>query len=270
MDSIELMKRVARRLPPAAAEIVLRVLSSRWYQHPRKRYDFESWHSIIQVLVDRVASCPEARARWRAEHPQLLVAEPIDRRDLARSNRRRQALAWWRDEGRSLRLVQSAFHALGYPDLETLCAAHDGFTCTRAPTASETRRLRVLETAARQLMPDLFDRVELLPHFIIHNPLAVWNGMAVCVPCADPLLDWHGLSVRYRLPYVALKADLLADGRFGNAMSTYLHELAHMFGGDHSAAFSQALSAVLALTCNRVDLIADLQRQWNAQPGAEQ
>jgi hypothetical protein len=63
---------------------------------------------------------------------------------------------------------------------------------------------------------------------------------------------------------VALKAGLLADGLFGDAMSTYLHELAHMFGGDSSAVFSRALSELLALVCGEATAFAELQQRWDA------
>jgi hypothetical protein len=66
------------------------------------------------------------------------------------------------------------------------------------------------------------------------------------------------------LPYVALKGDLLAPSCFGNALSTYLHEIAHMFGSDGSASFSHALSKVLDITLTHSRLISHWQQEWES------
>ncbi len=87
--------------------------------------------------------------------------------------------------------------------------------------------------------------------------------MTSCLPFTGPEVRWRGLRVRYRLPYVSLKAILLTDGLFGEAMSTYLHEVSHMFGGDSSASFSHALSEMLELIFSRADSMAALQRRWD-------
>jgi hypothetical protein len=150
------------------------------------------------------------------------------------------------------------------PDLEAVCAEQGGFTVTRAPTPRERHRIDLLEAAALRLLPDLLALVGAPPCCIIDNRYAVWQGMTSCVPLTGPDVYWRSLRVRYRLPYVALKATLLADGVFGEAMSTYLHELAHMFGGDNSASFSHALSVILELTCSHADSMAEFQRQWDA------
>jgi hypothetical protein len=264
MDVIEVVGHIAALMSPEAAAAVLRVLECRWYERPRKRYDFDSWYPIIRTLVQKVAACPEASAQWRAAYPRLLVAERVRRSDLPRYNRRRQALAWWRADGRRYRLVQDAFRQLGYSELEQVCGEHDGFTVTRRPTPHEIRRLELLETAAGLLLSDLLELVPLPPCAIIDNRRAVWQGMTTCIPCAHPVVHWHGLRVRYRLPYVALKAGLLADGLFGDAMSTYLHELAHVFGGECSAAFSHALSELLGLACRKSSALTDLQQRWDS------
>jgi hypothetical protein len=222
MDGINIVGRIASRLPPAAAAQVLQVLGRHWHEHPRKRYDFDSWYPIIQTLVNQVASCPAARSKWRQDHPSLLVAEPVRRSDLPRYNRRRQALAWWRADGRRHPLVQQAFRSLGYSDLEMACAERDGFTVTRAPTPQERPRVELLEATAKRLMPDLLTLMDVPPCQVIDNRRAVWRGMTSCLPFTGPDVRWRGLRVRYRLPYVALQATLLADGQFGEAVSTYL------------------------------------------------
>ena len=266
MDVIKVIGQVASRLPSAAAAEVLAALKRYWYDRPRKRYDFESWYPIIRTLVKRVADCPEQTARWRAAHPHLLVADQIRRTDIVRYNRRRQAMDWWRRNGRGYRLVQSAFRDLGYPDLEQQCQDDDGFTTTRLPNAAEQKRIALLESLAKALAPELVNMIDLPACQIIDNPHAVWQGMANCMPIAEAPAGvrryWRGVRIRYRLPFIALKAHLLEDDAFGVALSTYLHEIAHIFGGDRTAAFSDALSELLGVMCERASVLADFHRRW--------
>ena len=86
--------------------------------------------------------------------------------------------------------------------------------------------------------------------------------MTTCIPIATRTHKFRGILVRYQLPYVALKASLLYSDNFGNALSTYIHELAHMFGGDRSASFSQALSELMEVILSNARLIAECQEQW--------
>lgn len=262
MEVVDLIGKVAMRLPPDAAGAVLRIFAGRWYERPRKRYDFQSWYPIIDKLVHRLAVCPEQTEGFRADNPHLLVAARVKRSDLPRYNRRRQALAWIRGSGRRYRLVQEAFRALGYPDLESACAAANGFTITRDPDPSETRRIAILESVAKTLFPDLLDQIALPPCNVIENPCAAWQGMTTCIRTDATVAEWRGLRIRYRLPYVALKATLLHQDGFGDAVSTYLHELAHMFGGDSSVAFSRALSEMLSATVRHAAQVGDWQRDW--------
>lgn len=272
MNVVEIIGRVSAQLPPDAAGVVLRVLAARWYDRPRKRYDFDTWYPIIGKLVHRVAQCPAETARFRADHPHLLVGAQVKRSELARYNKRRQALAWARGSGRRFRLVQEAFRALGYPDIEDACAAADGFAIMRDPDRHEARRIAILESLAAILFLDLLHQVELPPCKVIEGTAAAWQGMTTCVRADDPAARWRGLRIRYRLPHVALKATLLDRSSFGDAVGTYLHELAHMFGGDSSAAFSRALSEMLAITVRHPAAIARHERDWTectVQKGSE-
>ncbi|MEA3642088.1 MAG: hypothetical protein VBE63_19420 [Lamprobacter sp.] len=264
MDVVKLIGKVAIRLPPDAAGAVLRIFASRWYERPRKRYDFDSWYPIIDNLVQRLAGCPEQAARFRADNPHLLVAAQVKRSDLPGYNRRRQALAWIKGRGQRYRLVQEAFRALGYPSLEDACARADGFTITRDPDRGEIGRIAVLQSVAKDLLPDLLEQLELPPCKVIDNPGAVWQGMATCIRADATIALWRGLRIRYRLPFVALKATLLHQDGFSDAVSTYLHELGHVFGGDSSAAFSHALSEMMSATVSHSAQLVDWRRAWES------
>lgn len=263
MDVIRIVGEAVAELPAEAAMRVLTLFQRWWYQYPRKRYDFESWYEVVRALAQRVGDSPESAALWRARYPHLLVADPVKRTELVAYNRRRQALDWLRQDGRRYRLVQDGFASLGYPSLEAICEAADGFSVARIPTEWERPLIALLEETVAKIFPDFFG-VEALPACrIIKHDRAVWMGMAVCVPRKDGVRNPAGGIIRYRLSYIALKPGLLRLGRGSEALSTYLHELAHVFGGDRSAAFGHALTRLLDVALSHSLDIARFQERWD-------
>jgi len=150
---------------------------------------------------------------------------------------------------------------LGYPTLEQACEEAGGFALTRPPTSREQQRIRLLEEIVRQLVPDF---PELPLCVVIKSEDAVWQGMATCIPIRKPTTRFRDVRVRFDLPYVALKPRLLSGPQLGPALSTYLHELAHMFGGDRSASFSLILSEFMEVTLRHVGQIAEYEQRWAA------
>lgn len=263
MDVIQLIGRTVEELPPEAAAEVLRMMKSRWYEYPRKKFDFHSLYPIIKTLTRIVAKSCEQKALWRQKYPGLLVATQVRKTDLQAYNRRRQALAWLRDSEKKYRLVQDGFGALGYPTLEQLCEEHGGFSVVRDPHGKEIELIQLIEAATSALLGDFLKNKRLPPCKIIRSESAVWSGMTSCVALKQPECTSMGLKIRYDLPYVGLKKGLLDKGHFGNALSTYLHELAHMFGGDRSATFSRALTKILDISLTNSRLIGQFQKKWD-------
>ena len=262
MDVIKVIQQVVSELPPQAAGAVLELLKNRWYDQPRKQYDFESWHPIIRTLATRVAGSAEEKAAWQTRHPHLLVAHQVKPSDLPNYNRRRQALAWLRMVNTKYRLVQPGFMALGYPLLEEVCEKDEGFAVTREPTDDERQRINVLEAVAQTLLSNFRAEIALPPCKIIQYDAASWQGIANCFPLKKTIPVSARLQLRYRLSQIALKRSLLMEGDFSAVLSTYLHEIAHMFGTDGSASFSKALTELLEITLRHPRLIEFYREQW--------
>jgi len=262
-DVLELIERVCRVVSPACAFQLLEVFQSKWYAYPRKRFDLRSWYPVITRLVERLESCPDEVRRWRDKYPRLLVAERVSRRELAQYNRRRQALAWQRRECPDHRLVQDAFLTLGYTRLETACQAAGGLSEVRDPRGIEVELIRVLEHLTSTILDDFFGDEPLPPCKVIDGNDASWEGIASTVRLPRPRRARHGHSVRYSLPWVALKQRTLVKDGFQQALSTYLHELSHCFGGDQSARFSHALTDILRITLQHGQEIASAKATWD-------
>ena len=59
-----------------------------------------------------------------------------------------------------------------------------------------------------------------------------------------------------------MQSSLLTSMKPNVALGTYLHELAHVFGGDQSAKFSRGLSEFLDAVLANTAAIALWERQW--------
>lgn len=206
-------------------------------------------------------SCP---CRCRSEHPHLLVAARVRAGDIAARNRRTQALAWLRGLPVRHRLVQEGFSRLGYPTLEAACEAADGFIVVREPTGAERLAVELLRDVTTRCFAALFDVEQLPPTRMLRDGAGGWMGMAVCVPTRS---EGRG-SRRFHLPFVALKRYLLAPGRGSEALSTYLHELGHMYGPDASARFSHLLTDIARETIRHAGEMKRFLEQWDAICGA--
>lgn len=264
MDVITLVTAVARDLPAEAAAIVLEALRGRWYDQPRKRYDFESWSPVIAALCRAVASQPDVRHAFHHKFPHLLLSKTVRSSDLIGRNRRSQALDWMRAQPLRYRLVQSAFADFGYPTVEQACEAAGGYSRTRHPDPDERVYLDFLERVTQELFGDYF--LEAPPTRVIHTPLGVWRGMTSCIKLRTPARTPSGHLVRYAQNYVAIKPHLMAKGQFSAALSTYLHERVHCYGGDRSASFSSALTEMLEVAVTQSERIAGYSREWDQLP----
>jgi len=74
----------------------------------------------------------------------------------------------------------------------------------------------------------------------------------------------------YRLPYVAIKSQLFKKGKFGNALSTYLHELSHSFGGHKSKHFIRAMSDIIEISLVNALLLTKFEVLWDKVKDDEQ
>ena len=267
MDVVKVIKRTVRLMPAGPSFEVLEALKSRWYDRPKKQYDFETWYSIIALLVENIAHSGKHREAWIRKYPNLLVAQMVKRNDFRRYNRRRQALAWLRDSYVKYRMVQEAFSRLGYPTLEDVCEKHDGFSVVREPDEKEAVRIKLLEGLASLLMAEFLEGkdVEIPPCKIIKSERAVWSGMANCHTIKPSIPTSRNLRIRFRLSFVALKEKYLEKDRFADALSSYLHEMAHMFGSDGSASFSRALTELLHIVVEQSGVIEVFRKVWEGK-----
>jgi hypothetical protein len=261
MDVVNTISKSVQLVSCEAAALVLRQLRSRWYERPHKKYDFESWSGIIENLVIKISQSSAETQKFTLEYPDLLVAAVVKRSNILAFNRRRQSLDWLKNNPRPYRLVQQAFNRLGYQSLEEACDQAGGFSILRAPDSMEQASFALIEKLATTVFPSLYKIAGIPPIVMIKNEKSAWLGMANCLPVKERAY-FNGWPIQFRLTYIAFKRSLVHRDRFGAALGTYMHEIAHVFGGDHSASYSYGLTTLMENLLDKVQLIADCQRQW--------
>jgi len=262
MNVIDVIFRIACEVPPSIAYYLLKKFRRYWNSYPKRKYDFESYYKIINQLTNVLSKSVKYQTKFKDEFPNLLVCEKLDRKNIRNLNRRRQALDWKTNNGTRYLTVQDGFLQLGFPTLEEVCEKHDGFSLLREPNSSENIKILILTEVAQQFYTDFFCNVTLPEVKIIENNYSAWNGLANMFESNKYLENSYGLKIKYHLNYIAIQAYLLHDNQFSKALGTYLHELAHMFGGDQSKHFSFAMSCILDIMITNAAIIDKFHRKW--------
>ena len=93
--------------------------------------------------------------------------------------------------------------------------------------------------------------------------------MAVTYKKGQSKLNKKGLTIRYDIGKIFLKSEVFRPEGYYDALSTYVHEMCHMFGGDASASFSQALTFATELLLENHEGVTKGKIKWNQTFAAE-
>lgn len=148
-----------------------------------------------------------------------------------------------------------------------MCERRGGFVADDSPRLPEQiQGFEILEDSVRDIFGHFFVFPDGMPERkIIHNESAVYHGMAACHKLKKPIRNDRGnLLVRSRISSIFLKASIFRYGGYHDALSTYVHEACHMFGGDSSQAFSLGLTLAMEILLDHGELLTRYAEQWNA------
>lgn len=115
------------------------------------------------------------------------------------------------------------------------------------PYTSDFGRKGAVFCSYQLLGSNPFDLVVCIHHYrkmevkpgrkIIINDRSSYHGMAKTYPSRKKVMNNYGIYVRHTVGEIYLKKGILKKEMFYDALSTYVHELCHMFGGDSSNNF---------------------------------
>ena len=252
---------IADIIPCSVAVVLLEKMSLYWNRQWENKKN-RRWSTVIFDLIRNIARSEEATELFRSRNPHLLcICIP---KTMKEKNRRRQAKAWHALYMPDYRLVRQSFTYLKYDILEDVCEWNNGFMVDdRAASEQESTRYHVLEKLIRETFGGLFAFGSSWPELsVITNPEAIYKGAACLMKKKSQVKNVYGMKIQYDLEKVHMKEQLFRLDSFEEALSTYVHELCHVFGGDASPQFTSALSVSMEILMRNPRRIEQAQRDW--------
>ncbi len=263
---VDVFKSISYYIDPCGAVCMLEKMRRYWGSVPHKRIDIDSWYPVIASLINKISESSQATNLFRKKYPNLLYLKRMY--SIRDKNRRGQARAWLNQQERKYLTVQAGFAKLGYPSLEDECAVNGGFVCDDEPNEKQSECFKILEDLIETLYEGFFIFMEAKPgRKIIMNGRSSYHGMAKIYPNRNKVINNRGIYVRNTVGEIYLKKTVLEKAMFYDALSTYVHELCHMFGGDSSNNFSQALTYAMEILLSNSDVVNSYKEKWEAVAG---
>ncbi len=260
-DVVSIFKEITYYIDSYGAMRVLEKMRRYWNAKPKKKIDIHSWNPVISSLVQKVSESKEMTKCFCDKYPDLLALPEIF--TIKERNRRGQARAWLSEQSKKYLLVQSSFKKLGYKTLEDMCDEAGGFVVNDSANEQEQRGFEILENLIEELYVGFFEWKQTFPERkIIVNEQASYHGMAKIYKKRIPLLNNKGITIRYEIGEIYLKKSIFSRDSFYNAVSTYVHEFCHEFGGDSSNAFSLGLTDAMEILLASTKAIQSYNERW--------
>ena len=259
-EVIDVFEEVCQYVDSKCAMIMLEKMKKYWNSYPRKDFDIDSWSYVIDILIRRVTVSKKVRDSFVARNDRLLCLKKIH--TIEEKNRRGEARSWLSQQEEHYVLVKDTFQLLGYPVLEDVCEQHGGFVIDDRVNEFQKQCFIVLENLCKKIFIGFFALNPMPERRIITNLRAVYHGMAVVYKKKNPIPNIEGIVIRYDVGIIYLKKDIFSTEGYYNALSTYIHEMCHMFGGDASASFSSALTHTIEILMENPEAVMKGKQEW--------
>ena len=260
-EIIDVFEEIVRYVSPECAMIMLEKMRRYWNSYPRKTIDISSWSGTVDRLIRKISFSPDVRNDFVSKYDNILCLKKV----LSNSerNRRWQARAWVDRQEKKYILAKETFGLLGYPSIEEECDKHDGFVTDDIPDELQQRCFTVLEGVCKEVFKGFFPTEVMPERRIITNLSAPCRGMAEVYKKKQHRLNSKGIKERYDIGRLYLKSDIFQPERYYTGLSTYVHEMCHVFGGDASASFNRGLTYAIELLMTKREEVDKGEVQWN-------
>lgn len=247
-----------------ASVVVLEKMRTVWNSVPKKHIDLKSWGPVVKMLIYNISDSENARKMFVDKYPNLLYLPPTNCG--YDEIRRKFAMEWLKNQDGKYKAVQVSFRNLGYPSLEQKCEEEGGFIDYDLPGRVENDCMQILEEIVQKIYKGFFDIDESMPtRKIINNPhSSMCLGLAEVIKRKKRIFNNQALAIKYDVNSISLAKILFQKDKFFNALSVYVHECCHAFGGDASQSFSNALTRAMCILMSNVPVITEYQKKWEA------
>lgn len=259
-EVIQVFGEVCAYISPEGAMKVLEKMRRCWSMMPKGKIDISSWAPVIHTLVVRIALSDSVTRMFREKYPNLIYLTPTF--TASDKNRRREAYAWLRRQEKDYRVVQVSFERLGYHSLEKECEDNNGFVLDDNPNDMESICMDIIEEAIAEIYGRFFTVEKFPERKIITNDTAIYHGMAYVIKNRKRMENEYGLRIKNNVRQIYLKRMVFRKDGFYDALSTYIHEYCHSFGGDSSQSFSLALTIAIEILMENHDALQKYKIKW--------
>ncbi|MBQ7606731.1 MAG: hypothetical protein IJU76_01950 [Desulfovibrionaceae bacterium] len=260
-DVVDVFEELAYYCSAKCAMVMLEKMRRFWSSYQRKRIDIYSLSTTIDLLVEKISRDDEIRKLFTEKYPNILCIKKV--MNIEERNMRVEARSWLEKQGeKKYILAKKTFMNLGYITLEECCRQNDGFV--RAGKVIEMKYQRcfdILFEVSKDVFADFFILDSRPECKIITNTTACYSGMASLIK-RTPVKNKLGIAVRYGIQIIYLHIEDLKIHLFFKALSVFIHELCHMFGGDSSKNFSYALSEAITILLYNKEPIDAANKKW--------
>lgn len=269
-DIEEAVTEIVFRLEGEALRRVFMAFSPYW-RTAGKKTEGPDWRRLIQRMVRMISDDRRIFQKVYGQLKDRYIAD-IDACAVKRDkNKYRTAMEWFHMSefhGR-LKLLPCYFSALGIETIYSLCEKHDGFHVIYEPDALQQERIRILEMLAGNIFPDLLCYETLPKCRVIANERTPNEGFAMTERLAGAARNGMGLKVVSHITEINLRKRLFEKDAFPEAMTVYMHELLHQFGGDASRQFRAAIQAMNYRIMQNYAKLEEYECMWRKVEGQD-
>ena len=256
----ECILEIVHRLDGHSALILLEKLEQVWSKTKRK-YEGVNWCEIISLLIDIIRINTVVKEKFLQKYKdELIIGFP---ENYYNYNRKKIATTWFRQSIHyKRRIVIDDFKLLGIDSIEAICEQENGFVVSRKPCEQELDYIQILDNCINEVFKNLICYKE-FPEIEIVISAAAFVGLAQQFKIkARSSVNAYGMRPSFRIKKILLKEYLFKKTNFSVALTTYMHELLHQFGGDSSCCFRKGLMTMNSIIIEKHDVINKYKLEW--------
>lgn len=263
-DSNCAIRAVFRMVSPEEALELLEICKPRWKNTYGTDWERRNWYGMIEILIDKIAGDIHTKRKFEEKYQNKLVI--MGYLNWSKSYKKKMALLWFRQSEyyKTTRVVSNLFAKFEVPSIGALCEKHNGFDEEVAPDEVQRKYIKILETIAKTFFADLICYEQLPECRILLNKEAPILGKARCTKEEKRIENKYGKLVKTRISNIYVQEYILKRDMFAEALSVYLHELLHQFGGDCSRQFKDTLVEMNRIMMTNIHEINAYICDWRA------
>jgi hypothetical protein len=245
---------------------VLEIMRPMWWNYHDRSWRKTDWYVVIYALVVNIKWSMVTSDKFYKKYGHMLVADSIWK--YHGRHKKNIAYRWLRSsEYRNRSMVGNVFENLGIKTLFSLCAENGVFDIEAEPSEIQTKRIKILETVAKEFFSNLLCYDSFPECKILVNKEYMSRGTAHNRSVDTDKRNKKGLRVKNCTDKINIAREIIDGDSLAEAVPVYIHELLHQFGGDSSPNFHKALVYMNEIMLEKGQEILRYEDKWKSAGG---